>query len=94
MTEKGNDIITVYKGGKSLEVTRKAFIIHYAERGYTLDDEKPKEIEYTVEYLQGLSTEDLDNVVNKHFKEAFDKAGIVYDKKATKSDLIALIPKK
>ena len=96
VTEKGNDIITIYKDGKARDVTRKAFNIHYAGQGYKLDEveEKAEEIDYTVEFLQGLNAEELKEVTNPNYKAAFDKAGIAYEKKATKAELINLIPKK
>lgn len=94
VVEKGNDIITIYKGGQAKDVTRKAFKIHYAGKGYTLDEDSNKVIEYTVEYLQGLNYDELQGVTNTKFKEAFDKAGIAYEKKANKDELIKLIPKK
>lgn len=94
VVEKGNDIITVYKDGQAKEVTRKAFNIHYAGKGYTLDEDAAKTIEYTVEYLQGLNDAELQATKNDYFKEAFDKVGISYEKKATKGDLINLIPEK
>lgn len=93
-TEKGNDIITIYKDGKAREVTRKAFNIHYAPKGYKLDENESNVIDYTVEYLQGLNHDELQGVTNDKYKEAFDKVGITYEKKATKNDLIDLIPKK
>lgn len=92
--EKGNDLITVYKDGQAKEVTRKAFNIHYAAKGYKLEEDDSKGIDYTVEYLQGLDDDGLQNVTNPQYKEAFDKVGILYEKKATKADLINLIPKK
>lgn len=91
MKEKNNDLITIYKGGKAIEVTRKAFNVHYVHNGYTLQQGGKKET-YTVEDLKGLADKELKKVTNDQYKAAFDEAGIAYEEDATKNELIQLIP--
>lgn len=91
MKEKNSDLITVYKGGKAIEVTRKAFNVHYVHNGYTLKPGGKKE-SYTIEDLQGMTEKELNKVTNDQYKELFDSVGIKYEEDATKKDFIKLIP--
>lgn len=93
MAEKGNDVITIYKDGKELEVTRKAYNIHYAARGYKLEQEKQVKV-YTIEELQSLTEKELQKVKVDEYKAAFDAAEIQYEDDAIKAELIQLIPSK
>lgn len=91
VAEKGNDLLTIVKGGKTLEVTRKAFNVHYAGLGYKLDGEKAAPKVYTLDELKELSDKELKKVTNDQFKDALSADGVDYEDDATKADLIQLV---
>lgn len=91
VVEKGNDLLTITKGGKSLEVTRKAFNVHYAGLGYKVDGEKAAPKVYTLDELKELSDKELKKVTNEQYKEVLDAEGVDYEENATKADFISFV---
>ena len=92
MAGKNNELITVYKDGAALEVTRKAYNVHYQHHGYSLEEGNKKAVAYTLDDLKGMNEKELKKVTNDQYKSIFDDYGIEYEEDATKNQLIALIP--
>lgn len=65
--------------GDTVEVTTKAFELIYRDKGYTVENEGVK------------PGADLDDFTVTELKEKLDEAGIEYDAKDKKADLIALL---
>lgn len=86
-----NEIVTIYRDGRALNVTRRAYDVVYRPMGYEIGGGELPPINDGEEDLSVLSRSELERMKKDELSDYLRSQLIDFDEKAKKDELIDLI---